>query len=129
MRRRVQEVRSEEATLHPLRNAINGITHPHLSPVVLGSQISTESNNEKRKKSKKPEKITSDMVRRLDTPVRVNQMNVDGYVRDDIGKENSNKEGIKEIKDSTSGSKGGIIDRESSLSSPVALPGKSFFEV
>ena len=45
-----------------------------------------EKDKEKRKRKKK-EKLRADMVRRVDVPVRVNQMNVGGWLRDGQGEE------------------------------------------
>lgn len=91
-----------KAIQHPLRSKLNDMKHSHISNH-FSSPISPSTNNstavpssnsnststnpvfqDKNKKgSKKPDKITSDMVRRLDTPVRVNQMNVGGWLRDE----------------------------------------------
>lgn len=56
------------------------------------SNSNSTSKDKNKKRNKKPDRITSDMVRRLDTPVRVNQMNVGGWLRDEDVDGNSRNE-------------------------------------
>lgn len=61
-----------------------------------GTRTPREGDGEKKKKSKKKgEKLRADMVRRVDVPVRVNEMNVGGWLREE--KEKSKEQGKEAV--------------------------------
>lgn len=61
-----------------------------------GTRTPREGDGEKKKKSKKKvEKLRADMVRRVDVPVRVNAMNVGGWLREE--KEKSEQKGREAV--------------------------------
>ncbi|GAA5827392.1 hypothetical protein JCM5353_001456 [Sporobolomyces roseus] len=84
VRDRLNDVGAEEARAHGREyENIPGPTSRHVSATLVGDRTADEAlqmESIKRKQNKKLEKLRADMIRRVDTPVRVNEMNVSGRI-------------------------------------------------
>lgn len=86
------------------------------SPAGSSTPTRDFDKEKQQRKKKKKEKLRADMIKRVDVPVRVNQMNVTGWLSDEAGRVRSDEGGDQVFTDEP--------ETDSSLAvTPAATPG------